>query len=146
MNSQAILFSVIAMLAWGSAAIFDKIGMKGLTNPYTALMVRIGTAFVAVYIAGWATGNIQELRHVPKANLGALIIGGMLAAIVGQLAYFTALKHADASRIVPFTASYPVIAMLLAFALLGESLTLHKILGTLMVLGGLLLVSGTFSK
>lgn len=146
MNSQAILFSLIAMLAWGSAAIFDKFGMKGITNPYTALMVRIGTAFVAVYLAGWATGNLQELRHIPKANLGALVVGGLLAAIVGQLAYFTALKHADASRIVPFTASYPVIAMLLAYSLLGETLTLHKILGTLMVLGGLLLVSGTFSK
>ena len=145
MNTQAIIAATVAMLAWGAAAIFDKFGMRGVTSPLLALVVRLTVATVAVYIYALAVGVLPELRSLPRANLIALAAGGLLAALVGQQAYFVALKYADASRVVPFAASYPVIAMILAVLILKEPFTLPKAIGTLLIIGGLMLVSGMFN-
>jgi len=142
MNTQALIAATVAMLAWGAAAVFDKFAMRGIASPLVALMVRLTVATIAVYIYGIAVGVLPELRTVPRANLIALAIGGLLASLVGQQAYFTAIKYADASRVVPFTASYPVVAMILAVLILKEPLTVPRVVGTLMIIGGLMLVSG----
>jgi transporter family protein len=141
-NTQALIAASVAMLAWGAAAICDKFGMRGVTSPLLALTVRLTVATVAVYVYALSAGVLPELRTLPRGNLLALAIGGLLASLVAQGAYFMALRHADVSRVVPFTASYPVIALVLAVLLLREPLTLPKVVGTLMIIGGLMLVSG----
>lgn len=145
MNLQAIIAATIAMLAWGAAAICDKVAMRDVSSPLLALVVRLTVATVAVYIYAIAVGVLPEVRTIPRANLLALGAGGLLAALIGQQAYFAAIRHADASRVVPFTASYPIIAMVLAVLILREPLTVPKVLGTVMIIGGLMLVSGVFT-
>jgi len=146
MNRQAIIAATITMLAWGAAAICDKFGMRGgQVSPLAGLMVRLTVATVAVWAFGIVSGVLPELRRISEvapANLLGLAGGGILAALVGQQAYYAALRYADASRVVPFTASYPVIAMVLAVLILKEPLTVAKVVGTLMIIGGLMLVSG----
>lgn len=144
MNTQAIIAASVAMLAWGAAAIFDKFGMRGINSPLLALTVRLTVATVAVYIYALSAGVLPELRTIPRGNLLALAAGALLASLIGQQAYFAALRHADVSRVVPFTASYPIVAMFLAVLLLKEPLTVPKVVGTLMIIGGLMLVSGIF--
>lgn len=148
MNKQALIAATIAMLAWGAAAICDKFGMRGgHVSPLAGLMIRLTVATVAVWAFGLVSGILPEIRAVSTiapANLLGLAGGGLLAALVGQQAYYAALRYADASRVVPFTASYPVIAMVLAVTILKEPLTLAKVVGTLMIIGGLMLVSGIF--
>lgn len=144
MNTQAIIAASVAMLAWGAAAIFDKFGMRGINSPLLALTVRLTVATVAVYIYALSAGVLPELRTIPRGNLLALAAGALLASLIAQQAYFAALRHADVSRVVPFTASYPIVAMFLAVLLLKEPLTVPKVVGTLMIIGGLMLVSGIF--
>ncbi|MHB8997796.1 MAG: EamA family transporter [Armatimonadota bacterium] len=146
MNQTAILTALMTMLAWGSAAICDKFGMRGLSSPLMGVMVRLTVAFAGFWIVFLIRGDWRELRTIPSQNLLPLALGGILGAFLGQLAYFTAIKHADASRVVPFTASYPIVAMILAGLLLREPITLPKVIGTLMILGGLMLVSGAVGK
>jgi transporter family protein len=83
---------------------------------------------------------------VPVPNLAALAASALLAAMIGQGAYFVAIKHADASRVVPFTASYPVVALILGILVLHEPLTVPKVAGTALVLCGLMLLAGVFGK
>ena len=145
MNAQAIVAATVAMLAWGAAAIFDKFGMRGVQSPLLALMVRLTVATIAVCIYGISAGTLGEIRTLSRPNVLALAAGALLASLIGQQAYFAALRYADASRVVPFSASYPVVAMLLAALILREPLTPAKVLGTLMIIGGIMLVSGIFS-
>lgn len=142
MNSAAIIAALMTMLAWGSAAICDKFGMRGLANPLLGVMVRLTVAFAGFWIFFLIRGDWRELRTIPTQNLLPLALGGMLGAFLGQWAYFTAIKHADVSQVVPFTASYPIVALALAVIILREPLTISKVIGTLMILGGLMLVRG----
>jgi transporter family protein len=57
-----------------------------------------------------------------------------------MLTYFYALQAAPASRAVPIAASYPLVAALLGIAFLGESLTLSKLAGTVLIIAGVWLV------
>lgn len=146
MNSSALTGAVLAMLCWGSAAIFDKLGMRGVANPVVALVVRLGVATGLAFTYAAVSGAFRDLKTVPGSNLWALAAGAVLASALGQAFYFLAIKHADASRVVPFTASYPAIALVLGVAVLHEPLTLPKVAGTMLVLAGLMLLSGVFGK
>lgn len=146
MNSAAVTGAFLTMLCWGSAAIFDKLGMRGVANPVVALLVRLGVATLLAFVYAAVTGAFRDLKAVPASNLWALAAGAVLASALGQAFYFLAIKHADASRVVPFTASYPAIALVLGVIVLHEPVTLPKVAGTVLVLAGLMLLSGVFGK
>ncbi len=146
MNAVAVTGALLAMLCWGSAAIFDKLGMRGVANPVVALAVRLGVATLLTFAYIAVTGAWRDLKTVPPGNLWALAAGAVLASALGQAFYFLAIKHADASRVVPFTASYPAVALLLGVLILHEPLTVPKVAGTLLVLAGLVLLSGVSGK
>ena len=146
MNATAITAATIALFCWGVTAIFDKFAMRGLDNPMVALIIRFSVVTGVLLAYGLFAGTFRELRTVPPANIWALVGSGLAAAVIGQFAYYTAIKHAEASRVVPFTASYPVVALILAVVILREPLTGLKVLGTFMIIGGLMLVGGVGGK
>jgi len=70
----------------------------------------------------------------------------LLGSLIGQVAYYSAMRHADASLVVPITATYPLVGAMLAIALLREPLTASKVGGALLVVAGLALLSGGFGQ
>ncbi|MEN6644611.1 MAG: DMT family transporter [Armatimonadia bacterium] len=140
MNNAAIAAAIMTMLAWGGAAVCDKFGMRGLTNPLLGVMVRLTVAFAGFWAVFLIKGDWRQLRDIPATNFLPLALGGLLGAFLGQWAYFNAIRNADASQVVPFTASYPIVALVFAALILREPITISKVLGTLLILGGLLLV------
>jgi len=78
------------------------------------------------------------------ANLhsGMLILigGGFLASVVGQICFYHALKTGEASRVVPLSGAYPLVAFILGVLILGEKVTLAKTAGILLVLSGVYLL------
>lgn len=140
MNQTAIVAAIMTMLAWGGAAICDKFGMRGVTNPLLGVMVRLTVAFAGFWAVFLIRGDWRQLRDIPAASLLPLALGGLLGAFLGQWAYFNAIRNADASQVVPFTASYPIVALVFAALILREPVTVSKVLGTLLILAGLVLV------
>jgi len=65
-----------------------------------------------------------------------------MASLLGQLAYYYALKYSEASKVVPISSSFPLVTVALAFLFLHESMTLKKIFGTLLVILGIILIRG----
>lgn len=61
-----------------------------------------------------------------------------LATGLSWICYFHALQIGEASKVVPIDKFSVVISMVLAFLVLGEKVTVLK------VLGGLLITAGTF--
>ncbi|NPV79478.1 MAG: EamA family transporter [Firmicutes bacterium] len=45
-----------------------------------------------------------------------------------------------ASRVVPVTAAYPIVAVLLGWMVLKEGLTPLKVLGSILIIAGILLI------
>lgn len=132
-------FAIIGMICWGISPIFAKLGLKDL-NPFVGLSIR--TLFTACIILLWMTlsGSIVELRHIPPRTLLLLIIEALLATLIGDLAYFAALKQGSASIVMLIMACSPVVTILVSVIFLHERLSFLNVLGGCLAIIGLILI------
>jgi len=136
---KPLLYALAGAALWGAAPIFGKLGLIRL-DPVVALSVR--SLAVAAAITGWAAFSGRLSGPVSMDIRSVIFIGaeGLLASVLGHLAYFFALKHGEASRVAPVVAAYPVFTLGIAIMALGERLTAPKLVGTAMVLAGVILL------
>lgn len=138
--SKGFLFALITALIWGLAPVFEKIGMRGRIDPYLGVVIRtIPIALVGV-TGLLFMGRVRELATADLRSMIMIIIGGLLAGFVGQIAFYSALKHSEASIVVPLTATYPLIALIISVIFLGEAITMQKIVGIGFIVGGVVLL------
>ncbi|HEY3398020.1 MAG TPA: EamA family transporter [Armatimonadota bacterium] len=141
MSPTALIFAALAMLLWGASPLFDKLGMKDL-SPLAGLTIRVVAAAAMVAIYSLAMGTWKEIAAAPRLSVLYLIGSAVFGATLGQAAYYAAIKHADASQVVPIAAAYPLVTLLLAVPILREGLTVGKGVGVLLVVAGVSLIKG----
>lgn len=145
------LYALIAVLAWGISPLFDKLLAREL-SPWTIVLIRTFAAMIIITVYAVASGSIAELRALPEKQIspwlliGAAVASALLGGLIGQLANYQALAMADASRVVPMTSTYPLIAALAAIAVYREPVTPHKLIGALLIVAGVILVSGVLNS
>ncbi len=79
----------------------------------------------------------QQLRAVDARSVALLLTGGFIASVVAQMTFYRSLKLGDVSSVVPLSGSYPLIAFVLGVLVLGESVTVIKLFGVLLVVAGI---------
>ncbi len=128
-----------------NAALFAGFSLLGgpLTAQVGTLAVNAvaywGGAILALPFAAWG------LLHLGPSHIGAAAWTGILymavaPSIVGYLIYSQALRYLPASRVASVTYLQPVLATLLAVALLGERPGLAYACGAAVILAGVWLV------
>lgn len=138
---RGLWFAIAGAICWGAAPIFSKVGLVRL-DPALALSVR--SFAVSLVLAAYltASGSWSGFAHLPAKSALLIVAEGILAALLGQFFYYQALKHWEVSKVSPIMAVFPAITVALAFALLGEKLTVQKMAGTALILAGVWLVKG----
>jgi transporter family protein len=136
---SAYLFAGIAMLFWGIAPIFGKLGL-GNTQPLVALTIRSLIISIILLITVTVSGQWGNILSVTSKNATYIAIEGICAALVGQFAYYYALKYGNVSQISPLVAAFPLIALLLGIIVLGEKITLYKVAASFLIVGGVVLM------
>jgi len=90
-------------------------------------------------------GEIAVDQHLPLTMLKVLMLPttllGMSFYIVGSIAWLIALSKIDLSVAYPMLSIGYIIVMIISFLFLNESLTITKIFGTLMIVGGIFFIS-----
>ena len=131
--SWAILSAVFA----GLTAVLAKVGVKDVdSNLATAIRTTVILAF-AWLVAG--LGGRPPLHTLTTRTWVFLVLSG-LATGASWLCYFRALQLGEASKVAPVDKLSVVVAMVLAFVFLGESLSwIHWLGGLLIVLGAVIL-------
>ncbi|MEL4106355.1 EamA family transporter [Oscillospiraceae bacterium WX1] len=132
-------FAFIGMLCWGVSPIFAKLGLKDI-NPLVGLSVR--TFFTATAILIWLllSGGITELKDISSKALFLLVLEAILATLIGDLAYFAALKQGSPAIVMLIMACSPVVTILTAVLFLGEKLTLSHLIGACLAMIGIILI------
>ena len=143
MNNVWIIYALLSAFAAALVAIFGKIGLQGIdTNVATA----IRSVVMALFLIGIVLiqGKLVDIKPVltnHKALLYIILSG--IAGAVSWLFYFIALKNAKVSQIVPIDRLSVVFALLLAFIILGEKISLQAWIGAVLaVVGGILIALG----
>ena len=133
------MWIVLAMLSAGFAAltgIFAKLGMEGI-NSNLATAIRTVVVLVMAWGIVFLTGKQAGITDITAKGWTYLILSGAATGL-SWLCYFYALQLGEASKVIPIDKFSVVLSMVLAFVVLGEKVTLTKIIG------GVLITLGTF--
>ncbi len=129
-----LIIAFLAPLLWAISNFIDKFlvskyfkGGTGTLVIYSCLIGFPVALLIGVY-KQYVT-NIAPLTAILIALNGCLYITFLFP-------YFKALKKADTSIVIPFFQTIPVLGFILAFFILGETLTLKQIIASLLIIIG----------
>lgn len=132
----SITWAIITALIWGIVPLLEKSGL-GKVNPLVGLWYRCLGVAVSFVILGFFFVKVKDIRAIDWRSAALLIIGGIMASVIGQLCFYSALKNGEMSRVVPIAASYPFITFFLGVLFFGEAMSVLKIAGIFLIIVGI---------
>ena len=138
-GKMVFLLALLGMVCWGIAPVFAKIGLRNV-DPLAGLVLR--TIFAASVVSGWVivSGSFTKISSIPVNSWWLIGVEALLATLVGDLAYYAAIKNGDVSIVTIIMSSSPLITILCAVLFLGEQITLMRIVGAGFVVLGIILI------
>ncbi|MBT2320800.1 EamA family transporter [Variovorax paradoxus] len=134
-----ILYAIISMAFAGFTSVIAKLGLVGISGDL-GLAVRTCFVFAFVLIFASVVVPIDQVRSLSWRNLMWLGLSGVTTA-GSWVFYYKAIKLGEVSTVALIDKASVVVALLLAWLLLGESLTPAKLLGGALMMGGLLVIA-----
>jgi transporter family protein len=136
---MVFLLALFGMVCWGIAPIFAKVGLKNV-DPLAGLMLR--TIFASSIVCVWLiiSGSFSKVTSIPANSWVLIAVEALLATLVGDLAYYAAIKKGDVAMVTIIMSSSPIITILCSVLFLGESISLMRALGACLVMLGIILV------
>jgi transporter family protein len=133
------LLAIFGMVCWGIAPIFAKFGLNN-ANPMAALVLR--TLMAAGMVTAWIgiSGSLDQVKQIPFNSWILLGIEAILATLIGDLAYYAAIKRGEVSVVTVIMASSPLITMICAIIFLGEQITTFRVIGATFIILGIILI------
>lgn len=131
-----ITWGLCAAGVWGIVPLMEKIGLSKVA-PLTALFYRCMGIVASSFILGIFFLKPKEIRSVDIQSGLLLVASGFFASFLAQIFFYNGLKQGEMSRIVPLAASYPLLTFLLGVLFFGETISVLKIAGVLLVIAGI---------
>lgn len=133
-----ITWSLLSALFAALTAILAKLGVAHVESNL-ATAIRTTVVLVLAWAVAIGFGSHREIGSLDRRSLGFLVASG-LATGLSWICYFRALATGPASKVAPVDKLSVVFVILLAWPLLGETLTKGKILGgSLIAIGAIVL-------
>ena len=132
--------ALFGMFCWGIAPIFAKLGLNNV-NPLAALALRtyISVSLLTTWVL--CSGVWLEMKNISKQASWLIAAEAVLATLVGDLAYYAALKHGDVSFVTIVMACSPMVSILGAVLMLHEQIGLLRFAGAVLITAGLGLIA-----
>ncbi|WP_289355995.1 EamA family transporter [Paenibacillus sp. S-12] len=121
-----IIYAFGAALFAGLTSILAKIGIQN-TDSNLATALRTGIVVIFAWVIVFAGNLHHALFDISSKSLFYLILSGLTTG-ASWIFYFRALQLGNVNVVVPIDKSSTIITMLLAIILLGEPVTLLKII------------------
>ncbi len=142
MDYRLGLLAGCTIVMWGLWGFFGKFALQKGMAPTTMFLAEVITsAACTVPLVVVLLRNHSLAQFHTSWNVFGVLSGAGLA--LGLLCYYVALETTQASLLVPLTAIYPVVSVLLSYAVLHERLSLLQWIGVVLVVGGAMLLLST---
>lgn len=135
----ASLLALLVALIWGMNPIMEKLSLVKAT-PLTVMTIRFIMTSIVLTIITIYQGKFYELNNLDSKTYYYIIIPAILAG-VGLYIYFIALGKGESSKVVPIIATFPLFTAVYAFLILKESITTPKIIGTFLIVSGIVILN-----
>ncbi|HNR46079.1 MAG TPA: EamA family transporter [Anaerolineaceae bacterium] len=135
------LFALLTAICWGVGGYFEKKGLHlGNLSPTMGITIRTLVAVIILGIASYPQWKTLP-QAGPKALLYMIIGGGVVAGAVGMLCFYTAIKGASLTKVMPIAFTSPLFGALMGIMLGGEPLTLKSVVGMLLTVAGIVVLT-----
>ena len=134
-----IYYAFLSMFFAGFTSVIAKQGLSGIS---AELGLTVRTLFVCVFILVFAALAVAptEFKSLQKINYLWLALSGVTTAL-SWIFYYKALKVGDVATVALIDKGSVVIAILLAWWLLKEVVTLRIVLGAAFIVAGLFIIA-----
>jgi bacterial/archaeal transporter family protein len=133
-----ILYAILSAIFASLTAIFAKIGVKDV-NPNLATAIRTIVVLVLIWAIVFFRGEQEGLSVISKRNILFLVISGIMTGL-SWIFYFKAISEGPLSIIAPIDKLSIALTIILAFIFLNEPVTLKAIIGSLLIIGGIVVL------
>lgn len=131
-----ITYALLSLLSWGLWGLLIKVALKNIQWFQYYLYGNI----VPLIVCSILIAYYKDSLHVGLNNLWLILIAS-LSGTLGYLFFIFALKDGPSIVVVPLTALYPAITMVLAYILLHERVAMHQWIGLIFAIVAIVLVS-----
>ena len=134
-----VIYAFISMFFAGFTSVIAKQGLVGISSE---LGLTLRTIFVFIFVLVFAAIFVSpvEARNLQKMNYFWLGISGATTAL-SWIFYYKALKIGDVATVALIDKGSVVIAIILAWLLLKEAITLRLIIGAAFIVAGLFVIA-----
>jgi drug/metabolite transporter (DMT)-like permease len=149
-NLFGILTGILAGLGYALYSLMGRSAFQRGMNPWTTLLYTFGFATGFLLLFNLIPGNPLPGAAVQPLDLfwlgdawvgwGALIILGAGPTVAGYGLYNVSLSHLPASIVNLIVTLEPVFTAAIAYSFLGERLSGAQIIGSVMIIGGVILL------
>lgn len=135
------LFALLTAILWGVGGYFEKKGLHlGNLSPTMGITIRTAVALIILGVASFPQWKTITMAG-SKSLLYMIIGGGVVAGAVGMLCFYTALKGALLTKVMPIAFTSPLFGALMGLLFGGEPLSIKTILGMAMTIAGIILLT-----
>lgn len=122
-----ILFACGSAVFAGLTSILAKCGIRK-TDSDVATAIRTVFVLIFSWIMVFIVGSESMITSIDTRSLLFLVLSG-LATGASWLCYFHALQIGDVNKVVPVDKCSTILSVILAFLLLGEPVSVYKLIG-----------------
>lgn len=133
-----VSYALISMVFAGFTSVIAKMGLTGISGE---LGLTIRTLFVSLFVLGFAAIAIPTGDYFLLNRMNLLWLGlSALTTTLSWIFYYKALKLGDVATVALIDKGSVVVAIVLAWLLLKEVITLRTLIGGVLIVGGLLVM------
>jgi drug/metabolite transporter (DMT)-like permease len=141
-KSSALLgvaLALAAAAAYGLEAIFISLGV-GDVNGIVANAVRVPFMILFTFSVAGARGALRERRGVNRRTVASVALAGLFGWALAGSMWVSSIQIIGPSQAAVIGSTSPLFAVLLSVVILREEPTWWTLLGTLLTVGGVILV------
>lgn len=134
------VYILICVVSWVAFSLIGKAVLSGVT-PLVSVTYASAVGALALFVPACLEGMLPQLGEYPPIVWANVIYLGLFGTVIGFIWYYEGIRAIGPTRAGLFINFVPVSAILLAFWILDEPVTLSLLLGALLVACGVCLTN-----
>lgn len=126
-------------LTWAAISILVQ-SLSGVLRPVSITAIRSTVGGVIILAAALLAGHAPEILRMPLWAVLALWTSILLSMGFGDTVFFASMDHLGVTRALILSLANPLFTTIVGMGLLGEGVTVPRIAGILLIVGGLALI------
>lgn len=135
-----ILLALLAATCWGFSAVLVRLGLQHLRPTTGTWMSMIPGIILVMTLA--VVFNPEDITGLQTIAFLWFALSGLFNFALGRFLNTLSIQLSGVTRATPLFSTAPFFAMILAIIFLGETVTPWLFLGTVIIISGIILITG----